>query len=181
MDLYYKSRLSSSTNQGSILDLLISRGDLSKEETFSEAVLMLFAGTDTTSNMLSWIHYLLMTHPEISLKVTEELRLVSLPLDYQTCTDVLPYLQAVIKEALRVYPVAPGTPVRLAPPAGITIKGYNFPAGTELAVPIYSLHRSPFLWKNPDNFVPERWLHDNLDGRNYMPFLMGPRACIGKK
>ncbi|KAJ9059184.1 hypothetical protein DSO57_1005106 [Entomophthora muscae] len=171
---------------------------LSKEEILAETNIILFAGTDTTSVSLLWFNYLLMKHPEVETKVLDELKTLlkenvidsSELIPYHLCQKLV-YLDAALKESMRILPPAPNMPFRVVPSTGATIMGHYLPPETECAVPIYSLHNSPEHWTEPERFLPERWLTSeiNEEGKpmkklislpNYMPFLIGPRACLGK-
>ncbi|KAJ9063553.1 hypothetical protein DSO57_1000128 [Entomophthora muscae] len=85
-----------------------------------------------------------------------------------------------LKESMRFLPVVASTPFRIVPQGGKSVLGYHLPEGTKVAIPIYSLHRSPAIWEDPDSFIPERWQSLKLGPCDYLPFLMGPRACAGK-
>jgi len=95
--------------------------------------------------------------------------------------DQFAYARQVISEALRLYP-----PVWLLSRRTIcpdVLSGYELPAGTNVLVPLYLLHRHPRYWKNPDAFLPERFAsgHEAEHPRFcYLPFAAGPRHCIGE-
>lgn len=97
----------------------------------------------------------------------------------------LPYLEAVINEALRVHATsALGLP-RLAPAGGLALPGGRaVPAGTVLSVPSYTIHRDRAVWgADADAFRPERWFEaDRAEGmqKAFNPFSFGPRACVGR-
>nr|TKS07549.1 hypothetical protein D5086_0000113140 [Populus alba] len=94
----------------------------------------------------------------------------------------LRYLQAIVKETLRLYPPGPLTGIREAM-EDCSIGGYDVPKGTRLVVNIWKLHRDPRVWKNPNEFKPDRFLttHADLDfrGQNmeFIPFSSGRRSC----
>lgn len=92
-----------------------------------------------------------------------------------------PYLEAVFKETLRLFPPVPLT-IREAE-RDIQLGGYTIPAGTHLAVSMYGLHHSPKYWLDPEAFLPERFLPggEGVDSAAYMPFGEGPRGCIGQR
>lgn len=164
----------------------ISGQGLSYNEILTESHIMLLAGTDTVSNGLTWLLYSVITHPQIEAKLQSELSTLEHDaLDYQTCINELPYLMAVIKETLRCYPPGPIAFPRVVPDGGRTISGYFIPEGTEVGVPIYTLHNSKQLWKESDRFNPDRWFSEsaklNEETKNYVPFLLGPRVCLGKE
>ncbi|KAI0244276.1 hypothetical protein L0F63_005770 [Massospora cicadina] len=149
---------------------------LNKEVILAEAQLMLLAGTDTVSNTLGLFLHNLITHPRVYKKVIQEVRSVESHglHDYATITAKMPYLQAALKESMCVLPPAPGTLFR-----------HFLPGGTQISVPLYCLHRSAQFWENPEEFCPERWLEPlpkcPINPKCYIPFMVGPKACIGKE
>ncbi|XP_047328532.1 cytochrome P450 CYP82D47-like [Impatiens glandulifera] len=147
---------------------------------------MNLGGVDTTATMLTWTLSLLINHPHALMKIEEELdihvgkgRLVE-----ESDIPNLVYLQAVIKESLRLYPPAP-----LASPREVTrdcvVGGYHVAAGTRLFLNVWKLHRDPKIWSEPLEFRPERFMttHRNIDirGLNFelIPFGSGRRVCPG--
>ncbi|KAK3109792.1 hypothetical protein LTR53_016571 [Teratosphaeriaceae sp. CCFEE 6253] len=127
------------------------------------------AGSDTTAISLSSIVYNLLTHPEYARKLQAELDDLSStgqmgdPVTFQQAQQ-MPYLQAVIKEALRVHP-AVGQPLsRIVPPGGAEIAGRYFPAGSSIGVNPWVLHRNPDVFgDDADAFRPERWLDEDRE------------------
>lgn len=93
----------------------------------------------------------------------------------------IPYLDACINEALRLHSTsALGLP-RVVPEGGLTIRGQNFPAGTVLSVPSYTIHRDPTVWgEDVEAFRPERWLEGDASAMNrcFNPFSVGPRLVV---
>ncbi|KAJ9083623.1 hypothetical protein DSO57_1032879 [Entomophthora muscae] len=163
---------------------------MSSGAIFAEAHLMLFAGTDTTSNTLGFFFHQLITHPRVYAKVVKEVRSAQRKdgiLDYETIVRTMPTLQAAIKETMRLLPAVSAPILRRAPREGLQISGHFLPEDTEVTVPLYCLHRSPMFWDKPREFLPERWLGPaysglkrEIDPRCFIPFIMGPRGCIGK-
>lgn len=96
----------------------------------------------------------------------------------------LVYLKAVLKETLRLYPAAPLSLPRKSI-ADCIVSGYQIPAGTELFVNLYKIHRDPKVWQDPSEFRPERFLTTSKDyddrGQTFefMPFGSGRRICPG--
>ncbi|KAF3431673.1 hypothetical protein FNV43_RR26405 [Rhamnella rubrinervis] len=150
------------------------------------AVTLIIAGTDTTYLALNWALSLLLNHVKVLKTVQEELDTHVGKERWVDEGDMknLVYLQAVIKEALRLYPSGP-----LAVPheaiEDCKVAGYYVPKGTRLLINIWKLHRDPRVWTDPEEFKPERFLstHADLDvrGQNfaYIPFSSGRRKCPG--
>ena len=93
------------------------------------------------------------------------------------------YLEKVIKEAQRLFPSVPLIARELFEDLELP-GGYLVPKGTNFCLNIYSLHRDPTIWKNPEEFNPENFSPDAIQKRNpyaYVPFSAGARNCIGQK
>jgi cytochrome P450 len=146
-----------------------------------ELVTLLLAGHETTASTLSWAFHLLDRHPAVAERLHAEAVEVlgdRLP----TAEDMrrLPYTGRVVQEVMRLYP-----PVwiltRQAQQADV-VAGYAVPAGADVMVCPYALHRHPKHWDRPDEFDPDRFLPENSAGRPtyaYLPFGAGPRFCVG--
>lgn len=165
---------------------------MGKEELTAEALTLLIAGSDTTSNSTCAILYYLARTPSTQAKLHAELDkavpdIESLPMTVDDVkADKLPYLDACINEGLRIHSTsALGLP-RLVPKGGMAVEGVTFPEGTILSVPSYTIHRDTEVWGDDiEDFRPERWL--GLDGdrkelinKTFNPFSVGPRACVGR-
>ncbi|MEQ1502240.1 MAG: cytochrome P450 [Myxococcota bacterium] len=149
----------------------------------AEGVTMLLAGHETTANAMAFTFGLLARHPSVHRRLRAELASV---LGDRPATsadlDQLPFLDAVVKEGLRLYP--PAWILSRSTNEDVTIAGHPIPKGSFLYVPIYAVHRLPSLWDDPEGFDPERW----LDGRAevarkagaYLPFGFGQRRCVGE-
>ncbi|CAJ0650557.1 5296_t:CDS:2 [Entrophospora sp. SA101] len=147
----------------------------------------LAAGHETTSTALSWSLYLLAKHPEVQDCLRQEL-LEALPDPNLEASfdkiNSLEYLNCVFKETMRVIPTVPA--VARNSETDTTIDGYFIPKKTPIAVSIYSAHHDSKIWgEDHDKFEPSRWLDPNLTSEinnyTYLPFLTGPRSCIGFK
>ena len=137
------------------------------------------AGHETTALALSWALYLLAFDRDAQERAREEV--LSVVVDGCACADdlaCLPFVNKVLKEALRLYPPA-GLMLRTALDAD-ELWGREIRPGDSILIPIYALHRSHCLWENPDGFDPDRFAEPNdLDRFQYLPFGGGPRSCIG--
>jgi benzoate 4-monooxygenase len=159
---------------------------LGREELTAEALTQLIAGSDTTSNTSCALLYHCLTHPEVVRKLQEELD-AALPdgdaVPTFAAVKDLPYLDAVIKEAMRIHSTSSlGLPRVIPPGPGITLNGHHFPQGVVLSVPAYTIHHSTVIWgPDADEFRPERWATVTEEQKAaFIPFSYGPRACVGR-
>jgi cytochrome P450 len=147
-----------------------------------ETMTLFLAGHETTALTLSWTWYLLAQNPAAEALLHRELNRVlggrsPRPEDLES----LPYLAAVIHEALRLYPPA-YIMARLAIEP-FELGGYSFPAGTTVIMSQWVTHRDARYFPDPLVFRPERWLDGlimRLPAHAYFPFGGGPRRCIGQ-
>ncbi|CAH8315370.1 unnamed protein product [Eruca vesicaria subsp. sativa] len=140
---------------------------------------MTVGGTDTSGTTLEWAMSNLLNHPEILKKARIEIddkigfdRLVEEP-------DIvnLPYLQSILSETLRLYPVVPLLLPHLSS-SDCKVAGYDIPRGTMLLTNVWAMHRDPTLWEDPEMFKPERFEKEG-EAEKLLPFGMGRRACPG--
>ncbi|RXW15522.1 hypothetical protein EST38_g10327 [Candolleomyces aberdarensis] len=185
-------RLATPTDRVDLLSKLQEGRDndgnpMSKEELTAEALTLLIAGSDTTSNSTCAILYHLARNRYAQEKLHKELDEQLGAEDETVATGPqvknLPYLDACINEALRIHSTsALGLP-RTVPEGGLTVRGQYFPQGTVLSVPSYSIHRDTSVWgEDVEQFRPERWLEgdDSAMHKTFNPFSVGPRACLGR-
>jgi cytochrome P450 len=141
---------------------------------------LLVAGYETTATSLCWAFECLLAHPAELARVCDELRQVTggAPLTGERAAELL-YLDAVVKEVLRLYPVVPiiGVGRKLAAP--MRFEGYDLPAGVKILPAIYATHRRPDLYPEPDRFLPARFLDAKIDPYAWLPFGGGVRRCLG--
>ncbi|MBI3597026.1 MAG: cytochrome P450 [Nitrospirae bacterium] len=167
-----------------ILSLLLEIKDeeehpLTDQELRDELIVMLLAGHETTGTTLAWVFERILSEPDVLEKIRVELAAVvgNERLDRQNIAR-LEFLEATIKEAMRVRPIMPQAGVRkLAAP--FEIAGYKLPAGTLVANTPHLLHRNPDLYPEPDRFLPERFLRRNVNPYEWTPFGGGVRRCLG--
>ncbi|XP_038715770.1 cytochrome P450 CYP82D47-like [Tripterygium wilfordii] len=152
----------------------------------STCLALILAASDTTMVTLTWALSLLLNNCDVLNKAQHELdshvgreRPVN-----ESDTKSLRYLEAIIKETLRLYPAGP----LLIPHESMedcSVAGYHVPAGTRLLVDVWKIHRDPHVWEEPHEFRPERFLttHKDVDvkGHNFelIPFGSGRRMCPG--
>nr|QNS29993.1 cytochrome P450 [Nothapodytes nimmoniana] len=168
-----------------------------KEKKGSETVLtpkqikalladVVLGATDTTSATIEWAMVEIIKHPEVKKKIYEELANVvgESNIVEELHQEKLQYLNAVVKETLRLHSPAPFLIPRF-PSQTTTVDGYIVPAGCKMFLNVYAMHRDPQIWENPMEFQPERFLSsaDKLDfsGNNFrfLPFGSGRRICAG--
>lgn len=154
------------------------------------------AGSETSATALSGAVYHLLRFPQRLRRLQDEIRTSFARDDEITYEAVvkLPYLAAVVQETLRIYPPVPGILQRIVPREGTFIAGQYIPGGTVIGVHHYASYHSPSNFRDPELFVPERWLNDSSslyaderqlyveDQRDVLqPFSVGPRDCIGRR
>lgn len=156
-------------------------GGMTPKEVRDQVVTIFMAGHETTSQALSWTWYLLSQHPSVEARLHDELATVlrgRMP-GYEDIAK-LPYTRMVIEESMRLYP--PAHIFGRSPIADDEVLGRRIPAGAEVLIVPWLLHRKPSLWENPDRFDPERFAPERVAARPrfaYLPFGAGPRICIG--
>ncbi|KAJ5383743.1 Cytochrome P450 [Penicillium concentricum] len=157
---------------------------LSQNDMVNHGLNLVGAGVDTVSLTMTVALYHILSFPEIQRQVYCEAReatpFIRDKLDTQR-VRTLPYLAAVIKEALRMYPPVPGRLPRIVPPQGKSYDGKFIPGGTVVSISPYTIQRDPVLFPEPNFFKPERWLADNTTEleRAVIAFSSGSRMCPG--
>ncbi|TDZ39236.1 putative branched-chain-amino-acid aminotransferase TOXF [Colletotrichum spinosum] len=176
----------------------ISGETFGMEELVEEAILLITAGSDTSSTAISSTMYYLLHSPEKLSRLQAEVRSVfanveeiDFGLKLQTCT----YLRACINEGLRLSPPAGSVLHRQVEPGGVQIGDEFFPEGTNIGVPVFSIHHAAEYFPDPFSFQPERWMVGEKlsDGTEitpdflkyssaaFMAFSAGTRGCIGQQ
>jgi cytochrome P450 len=151
---------------------------LSEDELVGHTGVLFAAGHETSSNALCWTLALLSQHPDVAAALDDELAGClrgAAPRVEQL--GLLPLLDAVVKESLRLLPPAPLNH-RIAA-EDTELGGHVIPRGTELLSSAYHTHRLPDIYSNPARFSPRRWERLDPGPYAYNPFGAGPRMCIG--
>ncbi|XP_077156772.1 cytochrome P450 2U1-like [Paroedura picta] len=143
------------------------------------------AGTDTTTNTILWCLLYLSLHPQVQAKVQEEIESVIGRARDPSLADKaeMPFTEAAIMEVQRMAVVVPLSVPRMASETTV-LQGYTIPKGTVVFCNLWSVHRDPRIWKNPDDFYPERFLDENgrlLKTETFIPFGTGKRVCMGEQ
>ena len=187
LQAFITARRASGGNENDLLSVLLAATDeesgarMTDRQLRDEMMTLVLAGHETTATALTWTWYLLTQHPTIESELLDELQRV-LHGRTPTAADLpnLPYTDMIVREAMRLYPPAPG--VAREPIQDVTIGGYDVPKGSLVTVNMYALHRDPRFFDEPDRFKPERFARgweDRLPRYAYLPFGGGPRVCIG--
>ncbi|EOA36131.1 hypothetical protein CARUB_v10012430mg [Capsella rubella] len=156
---------------------------ISRNQIKALFVELFIGGTDTSAHTTQWIMAELINHPEILKRVREEIESVvgKTRLIQESDLSNLPYLQAVVKEGLRLHPHTPIL-VRNAT-AACKIGGYYIEQNTTMIINTYAVMRDPDSWEYPGEFQPERFMvppsNRNELALNYIPFGSGRRGCPG--
>jgi enediyne biosynthesis protein E7 len=169
-----------------LLSMLIDSRDresgqpMPDHQLIDEAMTLIVAGHETTASALNLMWYLLSQHPGAARRLQQEVD--TLPRDADSAElERLPYTRQVIQETLRLYP--PGWLLTRRAVAADTVGGYAVPAGADVFISPYLVHRHPQFWREPERFDPERFTPAVQAQRHrfaYLPFALGPRACIGE-
>jgi cytochrome P450 len=166
-----------------ILSLLLQARDeegnlMTNQEIRDEMLTLLMAGHETSTMGIAWAFYGILSNTDILNKLKEELtQVVSNENGLVKNLDKLVYLDAVLKEALRISPVIPYVGRITNEP--YQLGEYLLPKGAAIAPSIYLAHRDPDVWSEPDKFIPERFLNSSDTPYTYLPFGGGIRRCIG--
>ncbi|QKX57613.1 uncharacterized protein TRUGW13939_04731 [Talaromyces rugulosus] len=156
--------------------------DLPESEIAENFSAIMLAGFHTTQNALCATIYFVLTHPGARDKLVAELQSA-----FSSSADIscdvaqnLPYLNAVITESLRLYSPVPLGGARVSD--GMVVDGVYIPPGVEICTSLYSMHRNPEYFGEPDTFCPERWTEQAFKAKKdaVQPFLIGSRSCIAK-
>lgn len=169
--------------------LLLSKVDdkpLNNSDIREEVDTIMFEAHDTVASVISFTFYNLSKHQEIQHKVFNEIRQIfgddiKTPLTFRQLQE-LKYIEMVIKESMRIYTPAPIIGRRLT--EDTIISGVTVPKGTNIMIPIWSVHHDPNIYPDPEHFDPERFTTDAIMERNpysYIPFSAGVRNCVGQK
>ncbi|XP_030081485.1 probable cytochrome P450 12d1 proximal, mitochondrial [Drosophila hydei] len=186
LDMERRRQAGEQISQASMMDRMMS---IDPKAAVVMSLDMLMAGVDGSSTFLSALLLCMSQNPEKQQKLREELLRVmptkDTVLDEENMKD-MPYLRAVIKEALRYYPNGVGTFRQCM--TDVTLSGYNIPKGTQILLGANALLKDEAYFPRANDYLPERWLRDPQTNKKiqvtpftYLPFGFGPRQCIGKR
>ncbi|CAJ1086905.1 cytochrome P450 27C1 [Xyrichtys novacula] len=184
--------------EGMYLTYLLSSDKLTTAEVYISITELLLGGVDTTSNTLSWALYHLAGDQAAQNYLYKEVNSVCPGRREPTTEDLsrMPFLKAVIKETLRLYPVVPGNG-RFISENEVVVDNYWFPKKTQFHLCHYATSHDEAEFVDAELFIPERWLRAEVPsstcGRrgkssfyqhhpySFIPFGVGVRACVGKR
>ena len=137
--------------------------EMTDQELRDELITLLVAGHETTATTLAWTFERIVRHPEVLDRLHDD-----------ADED---YIDAVMKETLRLRPILPITPRKLMEP--MELGGWSLPANAVLAPCVYLVHRRPDVYPEPDRYRPERFLEQPAGTYTWIPFGGGVRRCLG--
>jgi cytochrome P450 len=184
---------SSSNKHGDFLEALLdlmSTGKITREDVTTIVFDMFVAGSDTIAITVEWAMAELLRSPSTMGKVRAEIKgaIGSKETIEESDAANLPYLHAVMKEAMRLHPVAPLLLPHQSTEDGVEVGGYAVPRGCTVIFNSWAMMRDPAAWERPDEFRPERFLDEAIEvvdfrfrGKDFefLPFGSGRRVCPG--
>lgn len=185
-----KGRLDSSSSYQDIFSFAQGQPEysqLSREEVEQAAFIIITAGSETvTSTLVGTLNYLI-RKPSNLQRLIKETRAAFVSLDdiNGSSTSSLPFLNAVLKEGLRLAAPIPDGLRRVTPPEGLQVAGHHIPGGIVVSTGCLAQAMNPLNFSNPTLFQPERWLENGNGGESanvmaFCPFSLGSRGCLGQ-
>ena len=154
---------------------------MADRQLMDEIMTLIVAGHETTASSLNWFWYLLTTAPDVAARLHAEVDAATTDRPGYDDLAHLPYTRQAIDETLRLYP--PGWLLTRRSIAADNVGEFALPANTDVLISPFLVQRHPAQWPDPERFDPDRFLPEFVAGRNrfaYLPFGLGPRACIGE-
>jgi cytochrome P450 len=173
-------------DSGDLLSVLMEARDedgshMDDQQLRDEVMTFLLAGHETTALALSWTWHLLSQDSQVEHKLHQELdRVVGGRIPTVSDLSSLTYTEGIIKESMRLYP--PAWSIARTVIKDFELGGYRIPAGANVVMSQWIMHRDPRFFSDPEKFDPDRWSNENLQKLPkfaYFPFGGGPRQCIG--
>ncbi|CAD7698929.1 unnamed protein product [Ostreobium quekettii] len=181
-----------------------SGAPLDDEAIRPEVATFVTGATDTTAHQIMWVLFIIAALQEVQQKIEAEMkdsglfqRLRDGSVNRVTYADIagLNYLLMVVKEGMRMFPVVPLGSVRMTTKDGERVYGYRVPKGTLVNAAFHPLYNAPWLWEEPERFIPERWSNQapmeasdvearpekKSASRRFWAFSDGPRDCVGQR
>ncbi len=167
-----------------ILSLLLKARDddgnsMTAQEIRDEMITLLITGHDSSSVAITWTLYEILSNDNVLKKIKEEFsEVISEKNDWVAHLDKLVYLDAVIKESLRIMPLVPFV-ARVTREENYQLGEYTVPKGTVIMSSFYLTHHDAEFWPDPNKFLPERFFDTTEAPYTYLPFGAGTRRCVG--
>lgn len=142
---------------------------------------MIFGVHDTSKTVIAFTLYLLAKYQDVQTRVYEEVKLFLQPGVDVTDEDLykITYLEAVLKESMRLYSPVPYVARKLS--SEFTTGGFTFPKDAEIVISPFLMARNPRYFKNPLTFDPDRFIGIDTPPLGFIPFSIGARKCTGSK
>ncbi|CAG8982895.1 hypothetical protein HYALB_00002912 [Hymenoscyphus albidus] len=170
------------------------RNGMKEDNAVTESLAQILAGADTTATAIRATMLFIMTNPRVYKRLQSDIdnfvKETNLPKDQiisNKSSETLPYLQAVIREGLRIWPPVTGLFPKVTPPKGDTINVIFIPGGTQIGYCAWGVHRNPDVFgEDADAFRPERWLESdgeklaNMKKTIELIFGYGKYQCLGR-
>uniref|UniRef100_A0A8C2XUT7 Cytochrome P450 family 27 subfamily A member 3 n=1 Tax=Cyclopterus lumpus TaxID=8103 RepID=A0A8C2XUT7_CYCLU len=173
--------------EGAYLTHLLLSDQMTVTEILGSITELLLAGVDTTSNTVSWCLYELAKQPEVQEQLYQEVMSVCPGDELPNSEDIarMPYLKAIVRETLRLYPVVPGN-ARVSVDNEIVVGDHLFPKDTLFHLCHYAVSYDEHIYPDAHSFLPQRWLRGAPEkSRQHpfgsLPFGFGIRACLGRR
>lgn len=186
-DSIIRERRAANVDRGDLLSMLLLAQDedgtkMTDEQVRAQTLSLIFAGHETTANLLSWAWYLLAQRSDVRERLFAEVDSV-LGDRPPVLSDLksLRFTEMVVREALRLYP--PAWYAERSPLVDTELGGYRLPAGACVAISVFVTHRDPRFFSEPEIFRPERFegLEEKQLPAAYLPFGLGTHQCIGNR
>jgi cytochrome P450 len=180
-----ESRRAEQRTEMDLLSMLMQARDKDSGEPMpdrallDEVMTLIVAGHETTASTLNWTWYLLSQNPDVESRLHSAIVQAAPSLPNEPPVECA-YVEQVLQESMRLYPA--GWLLSRRALGDDILGGYHVPAGTEVFICPYLLHRHEAHWDRPETFDPERFAPATVEARDrfaYLPFSAGPRYCIG--
>ncbi|KAF1913176.1 cytochrome P450 [Ampelomyces quisqualis] len=181
VDKFVSNLVANTTSKSTTYPGRLLAAGISDSEVKAQCKDLVFAGTDSTGMNLAIIMRSLTLYPEKYDKLKEEVNNNTPRGSDAQDVQALPYLNAIVREALRISMANPTRLPHVVPVGGWTFRGIRFPAGSLVGCSGHELHFNSAVFPQPTKFVPERWLEATEEmSKNWFAFGAGSRACIAR-